>query len=154
MTISGPGNTIVSGVFSGSGSLTKFGNGMLTLAATNTFTGGTTISGGTLQLGTGASGQDGALAGGIANNATLIYDLYGSQTFAGNITGVGALVEGGSGCAHLVDFHAVLRNDQGQWRNPDPFKLRRLAIQHTRSPWPADLFSARASRATRLSWAI
>ena len=76
LTISGPGNTIISGAMSGSGGLAKFGIGLLTLTATNTYSGGTTVTAGTLQLGTGGSGQDGALSasGGIVDNATVSYE--------------------------------------------------------------------------------
>ena len=72
-------------MISGSGGLGKVGNGLLTVMATNGYSGGTTISGGTLQLGTGSNGQDGMLSGsgGIVNNATLAYNLYGGQSLPG-----------------------------------------------------------------------
>ncbi len=44
-------NTTYSGVMSGSGSLVKIGNGTLTLAATNTYAGTTTVNAGALALG-------------------------------------------------------------------------------------------------------
>ena len=44
-------NMVESGVISGNGSLNKIGLGTLTLASANTYTGGTTVSSGTLQLG-------------------------------------------------------------------------------------------------------
>ena len=63
----------------------------LILTGSNGYTGGTTISGGTLQLGDGTAGHDGsvAAAGGIVNNADLIYNLNGSQTYSGAIGGSG-----------------------------------------------------------------
>jgi fibronectin-binding autotransporter adhesin len=51
LIISGSGDTSVSGVIgNGSGTLSKRGNGTLTLSGTNTFTGSTTISAGTLSI--------------------------------------------------------------------------------------------------------
>ena len=64
-------NQSLGGVISGNGSLTQSGAGsLLTLTASNTYTGPTVISGGTLQLGTGQSGQDGSISktSGVTNN--------------------------------------------------------------------------------------
>jgi len=44
------GNLAVSGAISGTGSVTKAGPGMVTLSGTNAYTGGTTVSAGTLQV--------------------------------------------------------------------------------------------------------
>ena len=56
-------------------------------------------------MGDGTSGHDGALAtSGIADNATLVYDLFGGQTAAYGISGSGSLVTSGPGtlvsCGH------------------------------------------------------
>ena len=68
-------NLNLNGVISGQGSFTKAGPGTLTFTGNNTYSGATTISAGTLQLGNGAAGHDGSLAtSGITNNATLAYD--------------------------------------------------------------------------------
>ena len=71
--------------FGGSGNgIAMTGNGILVLTATNTYTGATTVNGGgTLQLGTGASGQDGRSPAAVAwsNNATyLVYNLFADQS--------------------------------------------------------------------------
>jgi autotransporter-associated beta strand protein len=55
-----------SGAVSGSGSVTKLSVGTTTLTASNSYTGGTLISAGTLELGSG-----GSIAGNITNNANL-----------------------------------------------------------------------------------
>ena len=49
----------VANVISGNGTVTQLGPGVTAFTASNTYTGVTTISGGSLQLGTGIAGQDG-----------------------------------------------------------------------------------------------
>ena len=98
-------NNVVQGVdFSGSaigggGSLVQNGPGALILTANNTFNGTTTVSGGTLNLGTGANGQGGVIAStsGVTDNGVLVYDLLGNQTPSYAISGTGSLVMNGSG---------------------------------------------------------
>ena len=76
---------------------------MLTLTGSNTYTGTTTISAGTLQLGSGAAGQDGSIAGAsIVNNAALAYNLFGSQAYGGGISGTGSLIKVGTGTLTLT----------------------------------------------------
>ncbi|MBE1159678.1 autotransporter-associated beta strand repeat-containing protein [Dyella acidiphila] len=83
------------GLISGSGALTKIDGGSLVLAADNSYTGGTTVSGGTLQLGNG--GSAGSVAGDIANNGTVVFDRSDVSTYAGTISGIGAVEQQGSG---------------------------------------------------------
>ena len=54
---------------SGAGDVTKTDLGTVILTAANTYTGGTTISGGILQLGNG--GSSGSVVGAIVDNGTL-----------------------------------------------------------------------------------
>ncbi len=51
LTVAGDGNTTINGALTGAGGLAKTGDGTLTLAGANSFTGNITISGGTLLLG-------------------------------------------------------------------------------------------------------
>ncbi|GGA40603.1 autotransporter-associated beta strand repeat-containing protein [Dyella nitratireducens] len=80
---------------SGTGTLTQAGNGTLVLSAANTYTGGTTISAGTLQLGNG--GSTGSVVGTIVDNATLAFDFGGTQSVNNTITGNGTVAQAGAG---------------------------------------------------------
>ena len=67
-------NQTLSGIISGTGSLTESGNGMLTLTASNTYIGATTIGGGTLTIGGGGClGTGGVYAATISNSAAFVY---------------------------------------------------------------------------------
>ena len=84
------------------GSLNYVGSGTLTMTAPSTFTGSTTISNGTLQLGDGTTGHDGSLTSTVINNnAALVCNLAGSQTYSGAIGGSGNLIKSGSGTLTL-----------------------------------------------------
>jgi len=86
-------NGTYSGAISGSGSLTKLGDGTVTLSGNNTYSGATTVSAGTLQLNY-AGGSVPAAAASIASGATLAYFLAsgsGFQNIAAGISGSGTL---------------------------------------------------------------
>ncbi|MEI7902499.1 MAG: autotransporter-associated beta strand repeat-containing protein, partial [bacterium] len=78
--------------------LTKSGPGTQVFSANQTYTGATTISAGTLQLGTGVTGQDGTLtSASIVDNAVLAFNNFAALTYSGNISGTGSLVKNGAG---------------------------------------------------------
>ena len=79
------------------------GSNILTLTGSNTnYSGATTVSAGSLQLGDGLSGSDVSLAtSGITNNAALLYNVFGSQTVNYTIGGSGSLTKLGSGVLTL-----------------------------------------------------
>ena len=71
------------------------------LTATNTYTGTTTISAGSLQLGTGAAGQDGFInsSTSIVDNSALVFNYFAAQTVPATITTTsyaGSFVQNGS----------------------------------------------------------
>ncbi|NYF32621.1 autotransporter-associated beta strand repeat-containing protein [Sphingopyxis sp. JAI108] len=90
----------LNGVVSGAGALTKDGAGNLVLTADNAYAGGTTIVAGTLQLGNG--GTSGAILGDVANDGIFAFNRSDSLTFAGAITGGGAVSQIGSGTTILT----------------------------------------------------
>lgn len=98
------GQQTLATAISGVGSLVKAGSGTLTLTQANSYSGGTTITAGTLQLGNGNSGNDGSLVGvgGVNDNATLAFNLFGSQYYPDNISGSGSFIKTGSGSLTLA----------------------------------------------------
>lgn len=86
----------IAGNITDSGALIKTGTGTLTLAGTDSYTGGTTISAGTLQ------GDTNSLQGNIVDNASLVFNQVINGTYNGAISGSGTLTKNGSGTVRLV----------------------------------------------------
>jgi autotransporter-associated beta strand protein len=97
----GNGTSTISQIISGTGALTKSGTGILTLTANNTFSGVTTISAGTLQIGN--AGTTGSISSSsIVNNAALIYSRSGAFTVSTPISGTGTVTKSGTGILTLT----------------------------------------------------
>lgn len=121
LTVSGTGNTSITGAISGTGGLTKTGAGILTLGAVNNYSGATTVSAGTLRAGVAGAFVDAAYSLGTGTTLDLnnfdqtIASLdgsgavtlgsgtltVGSGTFSGAISGTGGLTKTGAGTLTL-----------------------------------------------------
>jgi outer membrane autotransporter protein len=93
LTVDQSGDTSYDGAITGTGSLTKAGTGMLILNGVNTYTGGTTIDAGTLEVGD-ASHSAASIQGDVQVNAAGT--LRGHGIVAGNVTNAGLVWPGGS----------------------------------------------------------
>jgi fibronectin-binding autotransporter adhesin len=100
-SVSGAPNFLAVGTIGDGGSgysLSKAGPGTLVLLGDNTYTGGTTVSAGTLQLGNG--GATGSVPGDIAINGSstrLVIDRNSGLVYGGVISGDGSIVKNGIG---------------------------------------------------------
>ncbi|MEI6287252.1 MAG: autotransporter-associated beta strand repeat-containing protein, partial [Bacillota bacterium] len=77
-SVTGAGNTEISGVISGATGITKSGSGVLTLSGVNTYTGVSTISGGTVSIATLGNG-------GVAGNLGQATNAVGNIVLDGGI---------------------------------------------------------------------
>ncbi|MGD0867260.1 MAG: autotransporter-associated beta strand repeat-containing protein, partial [Rhizomicrobium sp.] len=91
------GNAItLSNAISGTGTVTQNGPGTVTLNTVNTYTGGTTITAGTIQLGDGVN--NGTLGtGAVTDDGSLAFAEGTPVTFANVVTGTGSITQDGPG---------------------------------------------------------
>ena len=94
------------GVISGGGAVSQLGSGGTILTADSSYTGGTTIASGFLQLGLG--GTTGGIVGDVVDNGTLVFDRGDEVTFAGVISGAGGVAQAGSGTTILTGASTYL----------------------------------------------
>ncbi|MBV2142811.1 autotransporter-associated beta strand repeat-containing protein [Falsochrobactrum sp. TDYN1] len=86
------------------GAIRKVGTGTLTLSGDhNSFTGGTTISAGVLQIGNG--GATGSLPGNVVTNGALSFNRNNTMTFTGTISGSGEVRQVGTGTTVLTGIN-------------------------------------------------
>ncbi len=109
----------VSAILAGAGVVTKSTAGSVTLSGANTYTGGTVVSGGTLQFS--GAGTLGSTSGTLTVNSGTL-DLSGANLGVGNFTGTGGTVTNngtaavlsiGNGNGSGGNFQGVLANGSG-----------------------------------------
>lgn len=95
LTLDEATSTSFGGVIAGAGSVTKTGVGTAVLSGANTYTGGTLISAGTLQVGNG--GSTGVVVGSITNNGALAFNRTDQYSLTNTLSGTGVIVQNGTG---------------------------------------------------------
>ncbi len=86
---------------SGSGGLSQLGSGSLTLTANNSYSGVTTISAGTLQVGNGSAAGSLGTSASVTDNGSLIFSRPDNISYSGPISGSGSLIQQGAGSLTL-----------------------------------------------------
>lgn len=86
-------DSTITATIAGSGSLTKLGAGKLSLTHANSYSGGTTISAGTVVYGT----PDSLGTGPVVNNADITVNAAAVYTLANNLSGTGTMTLVGNG---------------------------------------------------------
>ncbi|CEJ12595.1 Extracellular serine protease precursor [bacterium YEK0313] len=89
----------------GASGLVKDDFGTLILTGTNSYSGGTTIAAGTLQIGNG--GTTGSIAGAVLNSGVLAFNRSDAYQFSGAISGSGLIRQMGSGIIGLTGNSAA-----------------------------------------------
>lgn len=101
------------GLLSSTVGLTKVGGAALIIDGSNTFQGQTTVTGGTLQIGTG--GTTGSIAStvvSVAQGGVLAFNRSAQTSFSGTIRGAGGIIQQGAGTLVLSgsnDFTGITR---------------------------------------------
>lgn len=100
----------VNSALSGNSSLVKTGTRLLILTGNNTYTGATTVSGGSLQIGNG--GTSGSVAGNIDAGGSVTFNRTNTYTYGGVISGASAVTQAGSGTLVLTGANTHTGNFQ------------------------------------------
>ncbi len=98
--------TFATALTSSGGTLTKLGSGTLTLTAAEAYTGATTISAGTLQLGNGTTDGSITNSSSVVDNGTLVFNIIGSQSNGFIVSGSGSVTKTGAGMVTMTSTAA------------------------------------------------
>ena len=112
LTFDVSGTTTLSAAVSGGGGLSQITSSLLIVTGSNTYTGPTTISNGTLQIGSGGTAGSINNTSGIGGNGTLAYDLSNPTTLSFALTGSIGLRQLGSGVLILAAGNTYTGADQ------------------------------------------
>lgn len=104
LTYASTASSTFGGVIAGTGTLAKSGASTLALTGTNTYSGATTVTAGTLQVGNGAVAGASLGSGNVAvsSGATLAIDLAGGDTFSNNVTDTGRITDIAPSGTHTI----------------------------------------------------
>jgi autotransporter-associated beta strand protein len=91
----------------GSGAVNQIESGTTILTGANTWSGPTTISKGTLQIGNGGAAGSLGTAASVTDNGTLAYNKSGVNTFSTAVTGTGGFKQMGPGTTTLTNYSAT-----------------------------------------------
>jgi autotransporter-associated beta strand protein len=112
ITVNSAAGLVINGIVGGTIGLTKAGTGQLTLSGANTYTGGTTINAGTLQIGT--VGALGSIVGAVINNGR--FDIVNADT-SGITAGTATITNISGGFTQFSNtstaFAAAITNNTG-----------------------------------------
>ena len=95
------GSQTISLSLAGAANLTKSGLGYLVLSNANTYTGATTVSAGTLQIGDGGTTGSLGSGGAVTNDSALVFNRSDAMTVANDISGSGTVTQSWHGTTTL-----------------------------------------------------
>ena len=118
LSLGGSGGMVISGVIADANpglffsNLVKIGSCTLTLSGSNSYSGATTVNGGTLQIGAGQTTGSIKPGGALINNATVAFNRSNTLTqgtdFPATISGSGGVVQSGSGSTILSGSNSYM----------------------------------------------
>ena len=108
LTLAGNQDATLIGAITGNGSLVKNGSANLVLSGANSYSGGTTLNGGSTR------GDTSSLQGAIVNNAALTFEQNADGSYTGNLTGTGTLNKTGTGQLLLTGNNGFTGNTSVQ----------------------------------------
>ena len=122
-----PADLVVNGNVYGGFGITKVNNGSLQLTGSDTYTGDTTVNGGTLQVGSATAIPYGAGTGNVALGSSGTFDLFGSTTNINGLSGAGSVDNSASSAVTLdVGNNDATTAFSGSIENSNPAGLLAL----------------------------